>query len=107
MKSEFSGARLLSMWEHESLRTLQGDAGVAMLRYAALLARGRDVSFVRGRKASEKSALTFRRRLADFSGSLLPVNCMHIFELGTNIRGRSSRIRGAAAIYSSEVLRPS
>ena len=52
MKSESSGALLLSIWEHESLRTLQGDAGVAMLRYAAQLARGRDVSFERGRKAT-------------------------------------------------------
>ena len=56
MRSESSGARLLSMQEHESLRTLQGDAGVAMLRYAAQLARGRDVSFVRGRKSDFRVA---------------------------------------------------
>ena len=45
-----------SMWEHEFLRTQQGDAGVAMLRYAALLERGRDVSFVRGRKSDFRVA---------------------------------------------------
>ena len=56
MKSESSGALLLIIWEHESLRTLQGDAGVAMLRYAAQLARGRDVSFVRGRKSGFRVA---------------------------------------------------